>query len=415
MSIPRKTNVVLIDDEATMRASVSQFMSLSDCDVQSFANPTEAVNVLSADFPGVVVTDLRMPTMDGMAVLEAVNFIDPQIPLVMITGHGDIDSAVQAMREGAYDFIEKPFQPQRLLASVLRAQEKRRLVITNRQLRKTLGNSPDIIDCLLGDCEAIRTIRQDIRRFADVNVNVLITGATGTGKSVVAQCLHTESEKAPSACIRINCTVNPSLNSLKNSLSECRGGTAILESIDQLPENILTDLPSLLEDNNVRLVSTTIDHSMKSLDHSELRLDTITLNLPDLSLRGDDIAMLFEHFTSLAALRFDAELPILSTADIAALQTHSWPGNMHELEKIAERYVLYQTQSLSQLIDQSGEGSAVLSLNQQVQRFECSVIERALANHQGRLADAANDLGIPRRTLNDKLQRHDIDRERFQP
>ena len=88
---------------------------------------------------------------------------------------------------------------------------------------------------------------------------------------------------------------------------------------------------------------------------------------------------------------------------------------MHELEKIAERYVLYQTQSLSQLIDQSGEGSAVLSLNQQVQRFECSVIERALANHQGRLADAANDLGIPRRTLNDKLQRHDIDRERFQP
>lgn len=415
MSVASKTIVVLIDDEAAMRASVGQFMSLSDCEVQSFANPTEAVNVLSADFTGVVVTDLRMPTLDGMAVLEAVNFIDPQIPLIMITGHGDIDSAVQAMREGAYDFIEKPFQPQRLLTTVLRAQDKRRLVLSNRRLRKTLGNSTNISDCLLGECEAIRTIREDIRRFADVDVNVLITGDNGTGKSVVAQCLHTESNKAASASIRINCGVNPSLDSLKNSLSECRGGTAILESIDQLPQNLLSALPSLLQDNNVRLVSTADRTSLATSDYAELRLDTISIQLPPLSSRDSDIALLFEHFTSLAALRFDSDLPVLTTADIAALQTHSWPGNMHELEKIAERYVLYQTQSLSQLIDQSGSNATMLSLNQQVQRFERTVIERALANHQGQLADAANELGIPRRTLNDKLQRHDIDRERFQP
>jgi len=398
-------NVILIDDESTMRASISQFMSLSDCEVQSFANPAEAVNALSADFTGVVVSDL----------LEAVNFIDPQIPLVLITGHGDIDSAVLAMREGAYDFIEKPFQPQRLLTTVLRAQEKRRLILSNRQLRKTLGSPTDVSDCLLGECDAIRAIRQDIRRFADINVNVLITGENGTGKSVVAQCLHTESNKPHSASVRINCDAKLSQDSLRNSLSECRGGTAILESIDQLPQNLLSGLQFLLQENNVRLISTTEKTNLKILDHTELRIDTISLTLPPLSARNDDIAMLFEHFASLAALRFNSELPVLTTADIAVLQTLSWPGNLHDLERIAERYVLYQTQSLSQLIDQTGNNTTALSLNQQVQRFERSIIERALANHKGRLADAANELGVPRRTLNDKLQRHEIDRERFQP
>jgi len=415
MNMNSKTSVVLIDDEAAMRASVGQFMSLSDCDVQSFANPTEPVNSLSAEFTGVVVTDLRMPTLDGMAVLEAVNFIDPQIPLIMITGHGDIDSAVQAMREGAYDFIEKPFQPQRLLAAVLRAQEKRHLILSNRQLRKSVGNSTAVSDCLLGECHAIRTIRQDIRRFADVDVNVLISGQVGTGKSVVAQCLHTESAKDLSTLIRINCNANLSLGSLENSLNDCNGGTAVLESIELLPQELISSLPALLQDNNVRLVSTTIHESLDISNHAELRLDTITLKIPPLSARGDDITVLFEHFASLAALRFDAELPQLTADDIANLQTHSWPGNMHELETIAERYVLYQTQSLHQLIDRSSDDSEALSLNKQVQRFECTVIERALANNKGRLADAANELGIPRRTLNDKLQRHDIDRERFQP
>lgn len=415
MNTSAKTNVVLIDDEASMRASVSQFLSLSDCEIQSFEIPADAVNALSADFTGVVVTDLRMPTLDGMAVLEAVNFIDPQIPLVMITGHGDVDSAVQAMRQGAYDFIEKPFQPQKLLATVLRAQEKRHLILSNRQLRKTLGTSTDVSDCLLGECEDIRNIRQDIRRFANVNVNVLVTGDKGTGKSVVAQCLHNESEKSPSASIRVNCSIGPSLDSVKNSLEECHGGSAVFESIDLLPKNVLSALPAILQENNIRLISTTDDTALETLELNELRLDTITLSLPPLSKRGDDIAILFEHFSSLAALRFDADLPVLTTDDIATLQTYSWPGNLHELEKIAERYVLYQTQSLNQLIDQSGATASALPLNLQVQRFERSVIERAMANHQGRLADAAKELGIPRRTLNDKLQRHAIDRERFQP
>ncbi len=414
MMMSSESNVVLIDDEIAMRESVSQFLSLSDCHVQSFANPADAINVLDADFSGVVVTDLRMPTLDGMAVLDAVKFIDPQIPVVMITGHGDIDSAVQAMRDGAYDFIEKPFQPQRLLATVIRAQDKRRLVLSNRQLRSSLGISKDVNDRLLGDCEAIISIREEIKQFANVDVNVLITGEIGTGKSVVAQCLHSHSEKDPSTLVRVDCSGVKEFQFIQNMMSDCANGTLVLENIDQLPQPSLGLLPAALQEHNARLVSTTTQQNLASLEHAEHRLSTITLHLPKLTLRSDDVILLFNHFSSLASLRFDMELPELSTSDIATLQTHSWPGNVHELEKIGERFVLYQTQSIDQLIDESRDIDVMPSLHQQVQAFERSVIEHALANHQGILADAANELGIPRRTLNDKLQRHGIDRERFQ-
>lgn len=414
MTASLRTQVVLIDDEAALRESVSQYLSLYDCEVQTFASAAEAINQIGPSFKGVVVSDLRMPTLDGMAVLDAVKNIDPDIPLILITGHGDIDSAVQAMQNGAYDFIEKPFQPQRLLTTITRAQEKRHLIINNRQLRQTLGNTTDMQDCLIGQSEPIQTIREDIQRFADVDVNVLITGAVGTGKSVVAQCLHSQSRKPPSNLVRLDCTNLANTKDLPTWLQDCEGGTLVLESIDHLDTPMLTQLTDAMQENSTRVVGTTTQADFPKQAPVHHRLSTVTLSLPPLAERGEDIGLLFEHFATLASLRFNVALPEISTQDVAQLHTHNWPGNVYELEKVAEQFVLYQTRSLAQLMQPQDTSQTPESLTQQVQAFEQSLIEHALAQHGGRLADAAQALGIPRRTLNDKLQRHSIDRGRFQ-
>lgn len=408
------TQVVLIDDEIALRESVSQYLTLHECEVQTFASAADAINQLSPTFKGVVVSDLRMPTLDGMAVLDAVKTIDPEIPLILITGHGDIDSAVQAMQNGAYDFIEKPFQPQRLLSTITRAQEKRHLIVNNRQLRQTLGNSTDMQDCLIGQCDQLQIIREDIRRFADVNVNVLITGAVGTGKSVVAQCLHSQSQKSQSNLVRLDCSNLSDTKDLSFWLPDCESGTLVLESIDRLDSQLLTSLSSVMQENGTRVIGTTTQADFPKQTPAHHRLSTVTFCLPPLGERGDDIGLLFEHFATLASLRFGVELPDISTQDVAQLHTHAWPGNVYELEKVAEQFVLYQTRSLSQLMQPVDASQTPESLTQQVQAFEQSLIEHALAQHAGRLAEAAQALGIPRRTLSDKLQRHSIDRSRFQ-
>lgn len=439
-----KQTVILIDDERAMRESIAQWLDLADCSVRTFADAQEALSLIHTDFDGVVITDLKMPAIDGMGVLDAVIAIDRDIPVVLITGHGDVNSAVEAMRVGAYDFIEKPFQPERLLSTIKRAGEKRDLVLQNRRLVQRASMGRSIEERLIGDCAAIRTIRAQITEFAAIDVNILLIGETGTGKEVIARCLHEFSPRIDKPYRAIDCGALPA-ERIEHSLfgelgSEnnrgpfelAKGGTVLLDEVTNMPLEQQVKLLRVLEQREVQRVG---EHDTQSLDirlvsaaNSSLaqlidqqkfrtdlyfRLNTIELQLPPLRERDDDCILLFEHFSQRAAQLHKRDTPPLSSQDVTALRKHSWPGNVRELKNLAERFVLYQSDSVHDLLSPDVDKDTRKTLNAQVSAFEKSIIVYAMTQCNGQISDAADYLGLPRRTLNDKLQRHKIDREQF--
>jgi two-component system C4-dicarboxylate transport response regulator DctD len=201
--------VIFVDDEAAIREAVQQWLELSDFSVRTCASAQQALGLLDRDFPGVLVSDVRMPGTDGLQLLEQVLALDRDLPVIMVTGHGDVPMAVQALSLGAYDFIEKPFSPERLLESVRRAQDKRRLVCENRQLRQQFALKDHIEAQLLGVSPPMENLRRQILELARTSVNVLIRGDTGSGKEQVARCLHDFSPRAAKPFVAVNCAAIP--------------------------------------------------------------------------------------------------------------------------------------------------------------------------------------------------------------
>jgi two-component system C4-dicarboxylate transport response regulator DctD len=438
--------IVLIDDERAMRESISQWLSLADCEVCTFADSRSALDEISSQFEGVLVTDLKMPELDGMGVLQAVMHIDRDIPVVLITGHGDINSAVEAMQHGAYDFIEKPFAPERLLSTIKRAAEKRELILQNRQLRVRAQTGRSIEERLLGECASIRQIRHNIQQFADVDVDILIVGETGTGKEVVARALHDFSPRKTCSFKALDCGALPQehieqvlFGSAGKQLTEgpfeqAKGGTVFLDEVTNMPANHQVKLLRVLEQREVQRIG---EASPRALDIRVLsaanplideyvgngsfrtdllfRLNTLEIRLPPLRDRDDDCVLLFEHFSRQASATYEREVPMISSQDITALRSHDWSGNVRELKNVAERFVLLQNQPIASLIDPGDTASIRTTLAQQMLAFEKSIIEYAMNHCGGNIADTSEYLGLPRRTLSDKIQKHGIDRTLIKP
>lgn len=440
---PQK-RIVLIDDDRAMRESITQWLTLADFHVDAFGNANDALSQLNQDFQGVVVTDLKMASMDGMDVIKTVQNIDSGIPIILITGHGDINSAVTAMQLGAYDFIEKPFEPERLLNTIVRANEKRHLVVQNRILQQQVNSGPDLQQRLLGSSEVMRKLRSDIAEFSQVDINVLLIGETGTGKEVIAQCLHDFGKRAAKPFQAIDCGAIPAdgfeidlfgsagVEGQTGQLMMANNGTLFLDEILNMPPAQQVKLLRVLQTGEIRpvgeAVSTALDIRVISAASEDLqtalkeerirpdlyfRLNTIELIIPPLRERADDALLLFEHFTNNAAKIFSRALPKMENRDASALKSHLWPGNVRELKNIAERFVLYQNKRVSTILNETAQSEKPASLQQQVLAFEKSMIEFALSQSKGKLSDASEQLGMPRRTLNDKLIRHEIDRTKF--
>jgi len=434
--------VLFIDDERAMRESVAQWLSLADCSVECFARGTDALELITHELDGIVISDLRMPELDGMGLLDAILNIDPDIPVVIITGHGDINSAVEAMQNGAYDFIEKPFQPERLLSTIRRAAEKRELILQNRQLRKRAESGRSIEERLLGNCARMRKVRTDIAQFSDVDVDVLLIGETGTGKEVVARALHDFSARKSQPFKALDCGSIPD-DQVEHSLfgqsdkalhtgpfEQANGGTVFLDELSNMPVSQQVKLLRVLEqrevqrigENSVRpldirvlsAVNASLDESLSSGDFRRdllFRLNTLEMRLPPLRERDDDCVLLFEHFVGTASATYQRESPSITSQDITALRTHRWPGNVRELKTVAERFVLYQKERVTDLIMPGDATSRPANFAQQMQAFEKSVIEYAMKECNGKLTEVSEYLGLPRRTLSDKLQKHGITRD----
>lgn len=438
-------HVLFVDDEAPMREAVTQWLELAGFELTVQDNATSALGKLTADFPGVLVTDLKMEGVDGLELLRRSQEVDPELPVVVITGHGDVEIAVQAMRLGAYDFIEKPFAPERFLEIVRHAGEKRRLVIENRRLRRAV-NEQTLGSRIIGTSKAAESLRAAVAELAGTDVSVVLYGETGVGKDLVARCLHDFGRRHDGNYVAINCAAIPdtmveseffgheagaftsAVKTRAGKLEHASGGTLFLDEIDSMPLTTQGKLLRVLQERVVERLgsnrSITVDLRAIAASKIDLRkatndgrfrpdlyyrLSVVELAVPPLRERKEDVPLLFEYFAGLAAQAHGREMRPVSASIVSALMAQDWPGNVRELRNAAERYAL----GLGGVTPRLKTEDAKLSLAEQVEAFERTVIERALAESGGRITTVMEQLDIPRRTLSEKMTRLGLDRERF--
>ncbi|MEO1949013.1 response regulator, partial [Thioclava sp.] len=255
----RLMKVAIVDDEEDMRQSVSQWLALSGFDAETYASAEDALKVIGPDWPGVVITDIRMPGMDGMAFLKRLMGIDSGLPVIMITGHGDVPMAVEAMRLGAMDFMEKPFSPDRMTELAKRATQARRTTLDNRALRRDLAEGEKVMGKLIGTSEPMERLREDILDLSQADGHVLIDGETGTGKTLVAHALHATGPRAGKKFVVVSCAAlteealsaklfGPVEEGGLPLMEEARGGTLCLEDVEALSQSLQARLLQFIND-----------------------------------------------------------------------------------------------------------------------------------------------------------------------
>ncbi|HJV50635.1 MAG TPA: sigma-54 dependent transcriptional regulator [Noviherbaspirillum sp.] len=433
--------VLIVEDDPDVRLGCEQALQLEDIPVAGVDSAEKARRRLSRDFPGVVVSDIRLPGMDGMALLKEIQAIAPDLPVVLITGHGDVSLAVQAMKHGAHDFIEKPFSPDYLVEVVRRALDKRRLTLEVRQLRARLESREQLEGKLIGRSPAMLRVRQLVTELANSAADILIEGETGTGKEMVARCLHESGPRRSGHFVAINCGGLPETlfdseifgheagaytGAAKRRIGKIEyasGGTLFLDEIESMPLAMQTKLLRVLQERSLeRLGSNTpvpVDCRVVAATKSDLkelsdqgkfradlyyRLNVATLPLPPLRERREDIALLFEHFLLQGAARHERPVPEADPARLSRLMAYDWPGNVRELRNVADRCVLGIEKGFPPFASAAPAGPR--SLPEAVADFERALIADAMARNGGSLARAAEALGVAKTTLHDKIRKY---------
>jgi two-component system C4-dicarboxylate transport response regulator DctD len=436
--------VLLVDDEEEMRHSTAQALGLFGLDVDTFSSAEHVMELIGYSFSGVIISDIRMPGMDGMTLLQRIREVDAEIPVILVTGHGDVQLAVKAMREGVYDFLEKPFTAQHLAAIARRALDRRSLVLENRRLRAVAGKRDDIEARLPGRTQAMVDLRYRLRAIGATDADTLIIGETGVGKEVVARALHDISARADRPLIAINCAALPE-NLIESELfgheagafpgairprygkfEHGRGGTILLDEIGSLPFDLQAKFLRVLQERvitrlgsneivplDVRFVATSKVNLEAEVAAGRFRADLLyrlnvaTLHVPSLAQRKADIPLLFLQLVREAAARYvrnDIDVPPSLITEIAE---RSWPGNVRELRNAADRLVL----GLDLKPDEAQVRPEKQRLADKVADYERGIIASALAAHGGALRPVYELLGISRKTLYEKMQRYGLDKK----
>lgn len=439
--------IAFVDDDEDIRESSAQWLSIAGFRAETFASGEALLAGLSTGSPDVVVTDVRMGGISGLDVLSRLQRDLPEIPVVLITGHGDIEMAVQAMRDGAYDFIEKPFEPTRLVDTIRRASEKRRLSKEVERLKAKLRSQSAVGSKIVGNSEPIERIRRAVEDLASADANVIIHGETGCGKELIARCLHDLGKRRQKQFVAINCGAVPETifeselfghaagaftgaqQSRVGKFEHADGGTLLLDEIESMPLNLQTKVLRVLQEKvveplgsnkmqpvDIRIIAATKDDLQAKSQQGGFRedlyyrLNVAELYIPPLRDRGEDVLLLFAHFAHLAGEQYGREAKTLTADDTDALMKHNWPGNVRELKNVAERYVLNieaTGRSIAEILGRKPMRMATLSgqktLSDMVDAFERKAIEEALDQHHGSVREAAEILGVPRRTLSHKM------------
>ncbi|MBV4460861.1 sigma-54 dependent transcriptional regulator [Pseudomonas sp. COR58] len=449
MTIDNRIQVLLIDDDPHLRQALGQTLDLAGLKVLSLSQANGLAGQLERDWPGVVVSDIRMPGMDGLELLTELHALDPELPVLLITGHGDVPLAVQAMRAGAYDFLEKPFASDALLDSVRRALALRRLVLDNRSLRLALSDRNELSARLVGHSAPMLRLREQIGALAATKADVLILGETGAGKEVVARALHDLSSRRNGPFVAINAgalaesVVESELfghepgaftGAQKRRIGKfefANGGTLFLDEIESMSLDVQVKLLRMLQERvverlggnqliplDIRVIAATKEDLRQAADQGRFRADlyyrlnVAPLRIPPLRERGEDVLVLFQHYADEASARHGLPSHELQPAQRALLLRHPWPGNVRELQNAAERFALGLELALDNSESggqgQTAAGAVGAGLSEQVENFEKSLIAAELARSHSSVRSLAEALGIPRKTLHDKLRKHGL-------
>jgi len=444
-----RPQVLIVDDEPNMRRVLAALLEREPCDVLQAGDGVEALQVLDDNVVHVIVADLRMPNMDGMELLKKVIARDPNLPFVVLTAHGTVDTAVEAMKLGAFDFITKPFEKDELLAIVRKALRSVRLDAAappgeSRRYR------------IIGESEPMRQVYAILDKVAATPTTVLITGESGTGKELVARALHARSRLATRPYIRVNCAAIPrelieseffgyekgaftgAVTSKPGRFELADGGTLFLDEIGEIPLEMQVKLLRAIQEHefervgglrtlrvNVRLIAATNKDLARCVAEGTFRedlfyrLNVVSIRLPPLRERVEDIPPLCAHFIERFNERLGRRIEGFEPEAMAALRRHHWPGNVRELENLVERCVLFSEGPRIGLADlpeavrgAAGSSSAApddpLALKSQVkaaaERVERDLIDRALRLTDHNVTRAAKLLRISRKSLQVKMR-----------
>jgi len=447
-AIDSQTQVVLIDDDPHLRQALSQTLDLAGLKILPLGDANGLAARIDRDWPGVIVSDIRMPGLDGLALLQQLHAQDAELPVLLITGHGDVPLAVQAMRAGAYDFLEKPFASDALLDSVRRALALRRLVLDNRSLRLALSDRHELSARLLGQSRSILRLREQIGALAATKADVLILGETGAGKEVVARALHDLSSRRNGPFVAINAgalaesVVESELfghepgaftGAQKRRIGKfefANGGTLFLDEIESMSLDVQVKLLRLLQERvverlggnqliplDIRIIAATKEDLRQAADQGRFRADlyyrlnVASLRIPPLRERDEDALLLFSHFADAASERHGLLPNQLQPGERAMLLRHTWPGNVRELQNAAERFALgldLELDNIDPASPQAHPQALTGSLSAQVEHYERTLIAAEMGRPHSSMRSLAEALGLPRKTLHDKLRKHGL-------
>ena len=434
--------VLVIDDEEHLRLAVQQTLELAGFEVECFSSAEQVISLISRDFAGIVVTDIRMPDMDGMTLMHKLLDIDAELPVVLITGHGDVQLAVEAMRSGAYDFIEKPFASAHIYGVVGRALEKRRMTMEIRDLRSGVDERAKLETRLTGRSQAMVDIRRQIRAVAETEADVLITGETGTGKEVAARAIHSLSPRKDRPFVAINCGALPAgliedelfghepgafagaMRPRFGKFEHAQRGTVFLDEIESMPQQLQVKLLRVIQERSITRLGSNepIDLDVRFVAASKIdlekaaqegafrqdllyRLNVVTLRMPNLAERREDIPRLFIHLVNEAATKYRRASREVPSSMLALLADQAWPGNVRELRNVADRFVLGLEAPVMEII------SSAASLAERVADFEANIIAAELKIQGGSLKNTYTSLNISRKSLYEKMQKYGLARE----
>jgi len=429
--------IILVDDDPIVLSATRQSLELADLQVEAFDSAPEALRAVSRDFNGAIITDIRMPEMDGMQLFAQVKAIDPTIPVAFITGHGDVAMAVTALQDGAHDFLTKPFASAHLVASARRAIERRQLELDNRLLRSQIDHE-HTASPMIGQTPAILRLLDTISQIAGSDIDVLIEGETGVGKELAAIMLHRRGKRRAQPFVNVDCSVLGADGSANKLIGEfdaagrrqgpgliesANRGALFLDEIDKLDFASQALVLGAIEERqirvggknevipvDIRVIATSRRDLRSAVDQGQFRedlyyaLNVVRLRIPPLRERKSDIPLLFSHFLDEAATQLRRDPPRMTEAVRRRLIEHDWPGNVRELRSFAFQTIVGFEDHADHAPDAERR-----SLAEQVEQFEAATIRAALEEAEGNATEAMRLLSLPRKTFYDKLNRHRID------
>ena len=401
------TPVLLVDDDAAVREALAQTLDLAGLHAIPAASFVAAKDHIRRDFPGVILSDLRMPGRDGFHLLSYAHQVDCDLPVVLLTGEGDIPMAVSAMEQGAFDFLEKPCAPGDLVAVLARAIKARGAVLAARAETTRAEIGDPAARLLFGQSDLAQGLRARVRLLARLRTEVLVSGPPGSGISKVAEAIHLCSDRAHGPFEK-RAADGLGRAALDRAAMAANGGALFLDEITLLPADTQIALIETLEGPlDVRLMagSTAISGETALNPDLSYRFEASNVRIPSLAERPEDIPVLFRLYVAQAAEQAGLAAPEITQDHLAALMAQDWPGNARSLMSAAMRLVLGVTGEVAQ---PSG-----LGLSEQMARVERSLLVAALERHNGQASAAAKALKLPRKTFYDKLTRYEIRPDEF--